>query len=265
MPDTASPSAPQPAMSNPGELRHTLTVDDVGLLLTQAGVPRSRRQIIRYCQTGLLDAVKVPGPTGDQWYVAPASLPKAIGDLKQWEAQRERQSATKPAMSDHDTLMSSSVTPEISLNTHSDTASPGSPKPAMSDLKNGSPATETEPDTARHSTPRPASSDFKTNEMGSATELVIPGPSATDPAMTGYVAQLEKRVEEKNDFIDLLKGQLMAKDEQISELSTRYRETHSLLGAMQRMIAPLLGQADPYQAANQQHGARVDNSPPSGN
>src|SRR5690606_37293848 len=91
MPDTASPSAPKPAMSNPGELRHTLTVEDVGLLLSQAGVPRSRRQIIRYCQTGLLEAVKVPGPTGDQWYVAPASLPKAIGDLKQWEAQRERQ------------------------------------------------------------------------------------------------------------------------------------------------------------------------------
>jgi hypothetical protein len=48
--------------------------------------------------------------------------------------------------------------------------------------------------------------------------------------------------------IGLLKGQLIAKDEQIGELSTRYRETHSLLGAMQRMFAPLLGQSDPYNA-----------------
>ena len=62
-----------------------------------------------------------------------------------------------------------------------------------------------------------------------------------------YVGQLEKRIEEKDDVIGLLKGQLVAKDEQIGELSTRYRETHSLLGAMQRMFAPLLGQADPYK------------------
>jgi hypothetical protein len=54
------------------------------------------------------------------------------------------------------------------------------------------------------------------------------------------------RIEEKDDVIGLLRGQLTAKDEQIGELSMRYRETHALLGAMQRMLAPLLGQADPY-------------------
>jgi hypothetical protein len=64
--------------------------------------------------------------------------------------------------------------------------------------------------------------------------------------MARYVQQLEKRIDEKDEVIDLLKGQLVAKDDQISELSTRYRETHTLLGAMQRMLAPLLGQADPY-------------------
>jgi hypothetical protein len=80
--------------------------------------------------------------------------------------------------------------------------------------------------------------------------------------MAGYVLQLEKRIEEKDDFIGLLKGQLVAKDEQIGELSTRYRETHSLLGAMQRMFAPLLGQADPYKPANREETGRVDNSTP---
>ena len=71
---------------------------------------------------------------------------------------------------------------------------------------------------------------------------------ATEEGESRYLAQLEKRIEEKDDVIGLLKGQLVAKDEQISELSTRYRETHTLLGAMQRMLAPLLGQADPYTA-----------------
>jgi hypothetical protein len=37
----------------------------------------------------MLDAVKVPGgPSGEEWYVAPVSVPKAIGDLKQIDAQR---------------------------------------------------------------------------------------------------------------------------------------------------------------------------------
>src|SRR5688572_28016095 len=130
MQDTASPSAPQPAMSNPGELRHTLTVEHIGALLTQAGVPRSRRQVIRYCQTGLLDAVKVPGPTGDQWYVSPASLPKAIGDLKQWEAQREGQAMTRLDMSNSVHPMSDRVQPEISRELNPDTARPSAPEHA---------------------------------------------------------------------------------------------------------------------------------------
>jgi len=90
MSDVASHGAPQ---LDAGELRHTMSIPDVERALVTAGVPRSRRQIIRYCETAMLDAVKVPGPTGPQWYVSPASLPKAIGDLKQW-VPRDNQDAT---------------------------------------------------------------------------------------------------------------------------------------------------------------------------
>lgn len=204
-PDTASHGEPQP---DNGELRHTLSILDVEAALVAAGVPRSRRQVLRYAETGMLDAVKVPGPTGDQWYVSPASLPKVIGDLKQWQAQRARHGPSQSDMTDHDA-------PEQSHNTNSDTASRGAPQPAASEPK-----------------------DKQKSGEGSETE----------PAMARYVQQLEKRIEEKDDVIDLLKGQLVAKDDQIGELSTRYRETHTLLGAMQRMLAPLLGQADPYNA-----------------
>ncbi len=202
MTDTASHSAPQ---HDSGELRHTLTVHDVEAALVAAGVPRSHRQVIRYCETSMLDAVKVPGPTGAQWYVSPSSLPKVIGDLKQWETQRERHGAPQ-----HDT--SDPVELEKAHNSNSDTASHGAPQLAVSEKE--------------------------ISQKGSETE----------PVMTRYVEQLEKRIEEKDDVIGLLKGQLIAKDEQIGELSTRYRETHSLLGAMQRMFAPLLGQSDPYNA-----------------
>ena len=215
MQDTASQSAPQP---DTGELRHTLSVHDVGAALVAAGVPRSHRQVIRYCETGMLDAVKVPGPTGAQWYVSPSSLPKVIGDLKQWQSQRARQSSPQQDTSDLVVL-------EKDRSINSDTASHGAPQPAVSDTE--------------------------TSGKGSETE----------PAMARYVGQLEKRIEEKDDVIGLLKGQLIAKDEQIGELSTRYRETHSLLGAMQRMFAPLLGQSDPYKASEKREEASgVDNS-----
>src|ERR1700719_4387867 len=85
MNDTASHSAPQ---HDNGDVRHTLSVPEVGVKLAAAGVPRSRRTVIRFCETGMLDAMKVPGPTGPQWFVSPASIPKAVNDLKMWDRMR---------------------------------------------------------------------------------------------------------------------------------------------------------------------------------
>jgi hypothetical protein len=56
-----------------------------------------------------------------------------------------------------------------------------------------------------------------------------------------YVVLLER----DNEF---LRDQVKKKDDQITDLSKRFGETQTLLGAMQRMLAPLLGQADPFHA-----------------
>jgi hypothetical protein len=83
----------------PVEARHTLTVREVEALFADAGVQRSHRHVLRLCQSGMLDAVKIPGgPSGEEWYVAPASVPKAVGDLKQIDAQRSRRGTTQPAV-----------------------------------------------------------------------------------------------------------------------------------------------------------------------
>jgi hypothetical protein len=68
--------------------RHTLTVKEVWQQLFDAGVPRSERRIKYFCQNGTLDAGYLPSPTGDQWYVNPASMPGLIGELKQFDEQR---------------------------------------------------------------------------------------------------------------------------------------------------------------------------------
>ncbi len=191
------------------QLRHTLTVHQVSERLAAAGVPRSERQIKRYCESQFLDAKKVPGPTGDQWFVAPVALPKLIGDLMQWQMQRAGRGETRPVVTEH-------VTPEKPFSENTDTPGPGRPQQATTGKEN-------EP-------PRQASE--------------VP---------SGYVTQLEKRIDEKDEVIGLLKGQLSAKDQQITDLSTRFgnlsdrfADTQKLLGAMQRMFAPLLGQGDPY-------------------
>lgn len=218
MPDIARLS---PTLSDHDGPRHTLSLPDVEAQLLAAGVPRSHRHVQRMCESGMLDAVKIPGACGNEWVVAPQSLPKAIADLRAFQDRRDRHSAPQRAMSGHGA-------PELSPDINPDTAGYSAPQRATSDRVAAAIAGKSETDTAGHGPPQ--------------------------PAMAGFVAQLEKRIEEKDDVIALLKGQLVAKDEQIGELSTRYRETHSLLGAMQRMLAPLLGQSDPYKAAEPHDG-----------
>src|SRR6266849_2446322 len=126
MDDTPGLGRPQ---QDDDQLRHTLTVRQVGEQLGAAGVPRSERQIKRYYESGFLDAKKVPGPTGDQWFVAPHALPKLIGDLQQWQMQRAGHSETRPAMTEH-------VTPEKSNDVNADTPGLGRPQQATTDEQN---------------------------------------------------------------------------------------------------------------------------------
>src|ERR1700741_4050422 len=123
MDDTLGLGRPQ---QDDDQLSHTLTVHQVSEHLAAAGVPRSERQIKRYCESAFLDAKKVPGPSGDQWFVAPAALPKLIGDLQQWQMQRVGRSETRPAGTNH-------VIPEISPNENKQSAGLGRPQQAMSE------------------------------------------------------------------------------------------------------------------------------------
>ena len=180
MPDIARYSAPQP---DTVAARHTLTVSQVETLLAEQGVQRSHRHVLRLCQNGMLDAVKVPGgPSGDQWYVAADSVPKAIGDLKQIDAQRAaRHSALQPAVAGHDAAVI---------------------------------ANEIDHDTASHSAPQQAAPDKENIAGRGETSSGIPGQDKTSSVMSEHFVQLAKRLEDKDDMIGMLKGQLISKDAQ---------------------------------------------------
>jgi hypothetical protein len=192
MSDTARHDAPQP-----DEVRHTLTVREVEVLLANAGVQRSHRHVLRLCQSGMLDAVKVPGgPSGEEWYVAPASVPKAIGDLKQIDAQRARRGPTQPAVSDH-------VAVDI---------------PASIDH-----------DTARHAASQPDTSDTKKADDSGLIERAAARHAATD--LDIYEHPYVKRLE---DQVEKLEGKLDAQVRRTEEIQSR---SQASLIELQRMVA----------------------------
>jgi hypothetical protein len=133
--------------TQPDEVRHTLTIRDVETLLADAGVQRSHRHVMRMCQTGMLDASKFPGgPSGDEWRIAPASVPKAIGDLKQIDELRARRSASQPAASNH-------VMAEEGRIIEADIARHSAPQHAASETENKDDSSPTQPAIARRGAP----------------------------------------------------------------------------------------------------------------
>jgi hypothetical protein len=193
MDDTPGLGRPQ---QDDDQLSHTLTVHQVSERLTTAGVPRSERQIKRYCESAFLDAKKVPGPSGDQWFVAPAALPKLIGDLQQWQMQRAGHSETRPAVTDHGT-------PEKSNAELTDTPGLGRPQQAVADKENKA-----------------------EREVGNMVT-------------SSYVTQLETRINEKDEVIGMLRGELTNRNDELVRRNERERETNVLIRGLQNLVLQL--------------------------
>jgi hypothetical protein len=194
--------------------RHTMPISQVAAALEAAGIPRSHRHIIRLCKNGSFDAGKYPGASGDEWFVAPNSIPKVIGDLRAIEDARARRGALQHAMSNH-------VAVEIEPRDESDTARHGAPQHATSGAEQSHETSETQPDTPRHTTTQSDTS------------------SEAEPAMSRYVAQLEKRIEEKDDVIGMLRGELAQRNEEIVRRNERERETNLLIRGLQNLVLRL--------------------------
>src|ERR1700730_1393684 len=98
MSDTAGHGTPR---QDSDGLRHTMSLKEAEAALLTAGVPRSHRHVVRLCKSGAFDAAKRPGGSGDEWFIAPQSIPKVIGDLPSIEEARARHSQPQHAASDH--------------------------------------------------------------------------------------------------------------------------------------------------------------------
>jgi hypothetical protein len=83
---------PRPAVAS-RDNEFSLSIDDVIALYTNAGLPRDRRTIQRYCAAGKLDCRKIEIPFGDQYIITPGSVERHIAyikELRQASASRDK-------------------------------------------------------------------------------------------------------------------------------------------------------------------------------
>lgn len=192
------------------DYNYSLTIDETADRYARAGHPRTTRTLQRYCASGHLDCQKVATALGDKYYVAPYSVARHIAQISEQAAFIQRTTSRDESRQD-----ASYVAQQFP---HDE------PRPAHS----------TTPDTSR-----PVATVVSTPEKSRGEPSA--DASRIDDIMTRFVTRLEG----ENAF---LREQLTRKDEQIEDLSQRFKETQGLLGAVQRMLAPLLGQPDPFKS-----------------
>jgi len=84
--DTAGDSRAEPATAGhdrPGDDTEKVSIDAALLLFSDAGVPRNKRSIRRYCKDGSMTCFKVDTEHGRQWMVDRVSAEKYIVQLQQ--------------------------------------------------------------------------------------------------------------------------------------------------------------------------------------
>jgi hypothetical protein len=88
-----------------------------------------------------------------------------------------------------------------------------------------------------------------------ATGRDEPRQVATD---VQYVAQLAKRLEEKDGEIVFLRSEVAVKNDQIKDLTERARETNHLIAGLQKMLTPLLGRPSVSSPERADQGSEIE-------
>ena len=199
---------------------YSLTIEATADRYARAGHPRTKRTLQRYCQSGHLDCQKVATALGDKYYVAPYSVARHLAQVSEQAAFIQRTTGR-----------------DVAGQTATFVAAPMSHEQPRHEVP-------TSPDLSR-----PAAAVG--NEITKSREVSPPDVARHDDLMSRFV----ERLEGENGF---LRAQLTKKDEQIEDLSQRFKETQGLLGAVQRMLAPLLGQPDPFKNPRTGEGSPRD-------
>jgi hypothetical protein len=103
--------------------------------------------------------------------------------------------------------------------------------------------------------PRHAATSRDNTETNGAAHNEEPRHVATD---VQYVAQLAKRLEEKDGEIVFLRSEVAVKNDQIKDLTERARETNHLIAGLQKMLTPLLGRPSVSSPERADQGSEIE-------
>lgn len=200
-----SPDVSRQVATSPDQ--YVLSIEQAQQSYDHAGYPRTLRSIQRYCKNGELDCLRQETPFGVQYKITPESVARHIAQIAELASATGRDGSRLGATS-----------PDLS---RQDATSNDSHPPIEDAGHNG----DDEPRQA--ATGRDLSPDL-----------------ARDHAIV--VEQLERRLEEKDErikekdqMIGLLTGQMAVKDEQISTMAERAKETNVLIQGLQKIMQQL--------------------------
>lgn len=217
------PDSSRPVATSIDSSEFTLTIEDAAQLYVNAGHPRTPRSIQRYCANGHLDCHKAETTFGERFFVTPQSVARHIAQIEELTTLEMRATGR-----DQSRRVAANETPK-SLDDNER-------QPTTAVATGNATSVNSAPDGGRQDA---AGRDWSRQDATSEASRDM----AEDSMATRYVRTIER----ENEF---LREQVKTKDVQITDLSTRFSETQKLVAGLQRMIAPLLGQADPYRSAN---------------
>ena len=191
-------------------LRHTLTVHEVELQLSAAGVGRTPRTIQRLCDNRVFDAARLGG--NNEWFIAPDSVPKVIADFRAHDDLRARRVATLRDTARHDAN-------EKGLNDANDMTRHGATQRDMSVAQSLDNGTTTPHDTSRHD-----ATDYDIYEHPYVKKL----EDRVDKLETKYEAQVRRteeiQIQSQEKILELQRMTTIGQSKQLGDFLLQAKE-----------------------------------------
>lgn len=182
---------------------YALDLYQAASLFDQAGLPRNRRSLARYCTNNKLDCEKLETLYGEEWRVDEQSVHRLIAQLHQQESMTSHD-LTRPGLPGHPSEI---LEKPDQTDTRQDQTQPD---------KTGNPSFDGQPH------------EGEVNDGQAQTRPV----TAKEPS--ALITQYEKRLEDKDGEIDFYRDELKERNSQIRDMKSIIDGQNELLGAINR-------------------------------
>lgn len=204
MASATGPDRSRPVATGP-DYDYTLAIEEAADRYAAAGHPRTHRSVQRYCANGHLDCRKVTTLLGETYRVAPYSIARHIAQIN--EAIAVSGDTYSRDLSRQDaTIVARENQGNVSATTRDDGGDIARPVATGRDERAAAP---------------------------------LPQAAPIIEANAKYVEQLEKRIEEKDEVISLIRDELKMKNTQIADMSERAREGNILMDGLRKLVLQL--------------------------